>query len=69
MNKEPIELARDPDLRFSVAAMQRAALRARELARRTGTCIVVSRNGVVELLDPDAPELETSKLQEPPRSQ
>ena len=66
MNKEPIEKVRDPDLRLSVAAMQRAALRARELARQTGTRIVVSRNGVVELFDPDAPELETSKLLEPP---
>jgi hypothetical protein len=65
MNKEPIEHARDPDLRHSVAAMLRAAVRARELARQTGTRNV-GRNGVVELLDPDAPELETPILQEPP---
>lgn len=58
MNKQPIEKALDPDLRLSVAAMQRAALRARELARTTGTRIVVSRNGLIELLEPDAPELE-----------
>ena len=59
MNKQPIEKALDPDLRLSVAEMQRAALRARELARTTGTRIVVSRNGLIELLEPDAPELET----------
>lgn len=61
MNKQPIEKALDPDLRLSVAAMQRAALRARELARTTGTRIVVSRNGLIELLEPDAPELETPR--------
>ncbi|MDP2783859.1 MAG: hypothetical protein Q8O38_04610 [Sulfurimicrobium sp.] len=65
MNKQPIEQAQDPDLRLSVAAMQRAALRARELARKTGTRIVVSRNGLIELLEPDAPELETPRVQEP----
>lgn len=31
MNKQPIEQAHDADLRFSSAALQRAALRAREL--------------------------------------
>lgn len=66
MNKEPIEKARDPDLRLSVAAMHRAALWARELARKTGTRIVVSRNGIVELLDPDTPELEAPTVQEAP---
>lgn len=52
MNKRPIEQARDADLRSSMAAMQRAAKRARELAKQTGTAIVISRNGVIEHLDP-----------------
>lgn len=66
MNKRPIEHAQDADLRLSGAAMQRAALRAREVARNTGTRLVVSRNGVVELLDPDAPELDATQVQEVP---
>lgn len=55
----------DMDLQHSVAAMQRAALRAREIARQTGTYLVVSRNGMVELLDPNALELASPNLQEP----
>jgi len=65
MSKRPISEARDPDLRSSVAAMERAARRARELARQTGTLIVISRNGVIEHLDPDAPELASTTVQEP----
>jgi len=65
MNERPIAEARDPDLRSSVAAIERAARSARDLARRTGTLIVISRNGVIEHLDPDAPELESTTVQEP----
>jgi putative addiction module component (TIGR02574 family) len=52
MNKPPITEARDNDLRFSEAAMQRAAERAREIALKTGTPLVVNRNGVLEHLHP-----------------
>jgi hypothetical protein len=48
MNKQPIESAKDADLRSSAIALQRAALRARELAERTGTALVVSHQGVME---------------------
>lgn len=48
MNIQPIELARDPDLRLSWVAMQRAVQRAHTLAAQTGTQIVVSRNGQVQ---------------------
>lgn len=65
MNSRSIAEAHDPDLRSSVAAIERAARQARELARQTGTKIVISRNGVIEHLDPDAPELETITVQEP----
>lgn len=68
MNKSPIETARDADLRLSPRAMQRAAERARELAARTGTAIVVSRDGVVEHIEPEHnpdPEPATLQLQEP----
>ncbi len=47
MNARPIEEARDPDLRGSLAALKRAAQRARDIAIQTGTGIVVSENGVI----------------------
>ena len=52
MNKQPIEQAHDRDLRLSQQALQRAAQRANDVARSTGTTIVVSRNGVIEHLTP-----------------
>lgn len=53
MNHQPIEYARDADLRLSEVALQRAARRAREIAARTGTRIVISRNGVIEHMKPE----------------
>ena len=41
-----------------------AAQRAREIAQRTGTSLVVSRNGVIEYLDPSADSL-TDEVQPP----
>lgn len=64
MNKQPIETARDADLRLSPQAMQRAARRARELAAQTGTAIVVCLNGVIEHIRPE-PESASSHVQEP----
>lgn len=52
MNKQPIEMARDPDLRLSAVALQRAARRAHELAHQTGTAVVISRDGVVLHVQP-----------------
>lgn len=57
MNKQPIENARDRDLRFSKIAMERAAKRAHDLAKATGTLIVVSHDGVIEHIKPDSPVL------------
>ena len=56
MNKLPIDQARDRDLRLSQVALQRAAQRAHDVARATGTTIVVSRDGVIEHLKPEAGE-------------
>jgi hypothetical protein len=53
MNQQPIELARDADMRLSMAAVKRAAYRAREIAVQTGTRLVFSHGGVVETLAPD----------------
>ena len=64
MNKQPIETARDADLRLSLQAMQRAARRARELAAQTGTAIVVSHDGVIEQISPK-PEVAAQSVQEP----
>lgn len=64
MNKQPIEQARDADLRLSPKAMQRAAHRARELALQTGTKLVVSRDGMIEYLTPK-PENPATSVQEP----
>ncbi|MCO5121534.1 MAG: hypothetical protein M9951_18125 [Burkholderiaceae bacterium] len=41
-----ISQARNPDLRASLAAMQRAAESARQIAIQTDTAIVVVRNGM-----------------------
>jgi hypothetical protein len=45
MKPRDISKAKDPDLRASLAAMRRAAAMARETAIRTGTEIVVVRDG------------------------
>lgn len=65
MNKQPIETANDTDLRLSPQAMQRAAQRARELAARTGTSIVVSLDGVIQHIRPRR-ETVDSAVQESP---
>jgi hypothetical protein len=61
MNKLPIDQARDKDLRLSQQALERAAQRAHDLARSTGTFIVVSRNGVIEHLTPTPDKAADSK--------
>lgn len=53
MNKQPIDQARDADLRHSAAALRRAAQSARDLARKTGTTVVVTRGGRLEYLIPE----------------
>jgi hypothetical protein len=50
MNTKPIEMAKDADLRAVPQALARAALRARELAARTGTRLVVVERGEVKLV-------------------
>lgn len=45
LNPKPIEQARSSSLRGSAVALARAAQRAREIAIRTQTALVVRRNG------------------------
>jgi hypothetical protein len=69
MNHQPIENARDADLRLSEVALQRAARRARKIAARTGTTIVISRNGVIEHVRPDVEaELEDATCDDKPHT-
>ena len=64
MNSQPIENARDSDLRASRQALRRAARRAYALAAQTGTAIIVSHNGVIERIEPPS-NTQAHKLQEP----
>ena len=61
MNSPRIGLPRDPELRKSADALRRAGLRAREIARQTGTSLVISRGGKVLHVSPD--DLETTSLE------
>ena len=58
MTDKPIQQYKDADLRGSYPALLRAAQRARELAARTGTRVIVSRNGVIEYLSPQLSEVQ-----------
>lgn len=67
MNDTPIEQARSADLRGSWQALQRAAQRAREVAARTGTDLIVRRNGVIERVRPE-PQTGVAEPKAPYRS-
>lgn len=60
MNEKPISKSRDVVLRKSEAALQRAAQRARKLARQTGTSLIVSRGGKVHRIDMTNPGVAES---------
>lgn len=60
MNRKSIEHAKDPDLRGSVAAIRRAARRARLVALNTGTKLVVARSGSFVLVTPTVRRRRTS---------
>ena len=62
MTQRTIDEARNTTLRGSYKAIQRAALRAREIAQRTGTTIVISKNGVIQHLQPES--IQTIGVQE-----
>ena len=67
---QPIENANNADLRGSWLALQRAALRARQIAAQSGTAVVVMRNGVLEHVYPqvghtDSPPKDAAPLTTP----
>jgi hypothetical protein len=45
VNLKPISEAETPDLRNAPAALERAFLRAQEIARQTNTFLIVQQNG------------------------
>ena len=49
----------NPDMQAVPQALLRAAKRAREIARNTGTRLIVVHRGVLRELDPDSPELDS----------
>lgn len=53
MTTKDISEAKDPDLRASVAAMQRAAELARKTAIQTGTDLIVVRDGKITRISPE----------------
>jgi hypothetical protein len=65
--KEPLQsqLA-DSDMQAVPKALRRAAARAREIARQTGTPLVIVRDGVLMEIDPDDPSLSLDDEVTPP---
>jgi hypothetical protein len=53
MNTKAIHQAQDPDLANALAALERAAQRARELALQTGTMLAVWKDGQCVLTPPE----------------
>ena len=47
MIPRPLSEAKDEDMRYALVALERAALRAREIAKQTNTAIVVVENGEI----------------------
>lgn len=57
----PINEAKDPDLRNSMAAMLRAAQKARDTAIRTNTDLIVVIDGKLTRIPPDVLRAEAAK--------
>ena len=52
------------DMQAAPRALQRAADHAREIARQTGTALVIVRNGVLMEVDPDDVDLDKEEEQD-----
>jgi hypothetical protein len=59
MTPEPLKNSHYPDLPHSLDALERAAQRAREIAARTGTAVVIQREGQIERLRPTDESVST----------
>ena len=47
MNDVPVSKLQDADMQAAPAALMRAGVQARELARKTGTAVVINRDGIL----------------------
>ena len=64
MSPRPLDSARNADIPASFEALKRAAQRAREVARQTGTAPVIGEDGHVRLIAPP-PESAAARVNEP----
>ncbi len=64
MNAKDISKAKNPDLRGSLAAMQRAAALARETAIQTNTNIVIEKDGKLVWISADELRRQASEAKE-----
>ena len=64
MSPRPLDSARNADLPASYEALKRAARRAREVARQTGTLLVIGEDGQVRLITPQS-ESAPARVNEP----
>lgn len=62
MTERMIEQSMDADLREIESALVRAAQRARERARMTGTRLVLNQNGVLKFVPPDRLEQSSQEV-------
>jgi len=53
MNNKPLSEAVDSDIRSSQKALERAAQRAREVAKKTGTHLIINQDGKTVHIDPE----------------
>ncbi len=47
MNDVPVSKLQDDDMQAAPSALMRAGVQARELARKTGTAVVIVRDGIL----------------------
>ena len=59
----------DADMQAVPRALRRAADRAREIARQTGTPIIIVRDGILMEIDPDSDLLDQSETHDTVRDQ
>lgn len=64
MSLRPLDSARHVDIPASYEALKRAARRAREVARQTGTLLVIGEDGQLRLIAPP-PESAAASVNEP----
>ena len=67
MKTKDISEAKDPDLRASMAALQRAALQARKTAIQTGTNLVIVKDGQLQRISAEelSQQTEPKDVQKP----